>query len=232
MQSSLRSLAFVFVLAACGDEDGPEDPAPVDGSTPSTPDAGNMNIDAARPAPPDASVSADGAVSDAAVVLPSDVDASIQDAATPTADQLLGAATEAKVRSECQVFGEGKLPSDFFAVRDSYERCVASCVVGASCAALKGTFCRTNQNPTSVDSCISACTFPPADGFACGDGSTITFANVCDLQAQCANGSDQASCELFRCTNGKQIPARLVCDGLDGCGDRSDETNQGCAACN
>jgi hypothetical protein len=229
MQSSLRSWALVLLLAACGDDDGPEDPAPVDSSTPSNPDAGNTDIDASLPTPPDAST--DSAINDTSIPVV-DVDANVSaNEPTPTADQLLGNATEAKVRNDCHVFTDGKLPPDFFAVRDAYERCVANCVVSASCAAIKGTFCRANQNPTSVDTCISSCAFPPSDGFACGDGTTITYANVCDLQAQCANGSDQAGCALFTCSNGKQIPARLVCDGLDGCGDRSDELNQGCASC-
>jgi hypothetical protein len=249
MQTSLRSLALILLLAACGDDDGSAQPQP-DGSTPppgtTAPDASTPGLDATTPVQqPDAAtpVTPDSAVTpidtDAGNTQPTEDAGQTSeqpDAATPpqpTPDQLLAAAAEAKVRTECGVFTAGKLPSDFFAVRDSYERCVATCLVDAACNTLKSTLCRTTQQTTTVDSCIAACDITPTDGFACGDGNSVTYAVVCDLESQCANGADQASCaDRFTCTNGKTIPTRLVCDGLDACGDGSDEAAaQGCARC-
>ncbi|MET0284059.1 MAG: hypothetical protein ABW352_06305 [Polyangiales bacterium] len=246
MQTSLRSLALILLLAACGDDDGSAQPQP-DGSTPPTgTDASTPAMDATTPVQqPDATTPV---VSDSAVT-PNDTDAGNTpvdtdagqtteqpDATTPpqpTPDQLLATAAEAKVRTECGVFTQGKLPGDFFAVRDSYERCVATCLVNAPCNVLKSTLCRSTQQTTAVDTCIAACDIAPTDGFACGDGKTVTYAVVCDLESQCTNGADQANCaDQFTCTNGKKIPTRLVCDGLDACGDGSDEAAaQGCARC-
>jgi Low-density lipoprotein receptor domain class A len=232
MQSSLRSLVLVAVLTACGDDDGSE---PVlDGSVPSAPDAGTSNIDAARSPEPDARV--DAAVVDTGTVSMT-IDATVQEAdAAVDPDLALSAALENKLKNECSaVFTAGSWSNEFFAVRDDYERCVASCFVNGSCTDMKSLFCNSTVNP--VVQCVGACNAHPADGFLCGDGSRIPHAYVCDLgmSQNCPDNSDEAHCagDLFTCGSGAKIPRKLVCDLIAICSDDSDET-QGCAkvACN
>ena len=57
---------------------------------------------------------------------------------------------------------------------------------------------------------------------------------VCDGNAQCSNGEDEASCcrpGQYRCaTSGVCIPGTAVCDGWDNCADGSDEIAPACAS--
>ncbi|XP_014662216.1 PREDICTED: basement membrane-specific heparan sulfate proteoglycan core protein-like [Priapulus caudatus] len=65
----------------------------------------------------------------------------------------------------------------------------------------------------------------------CSDGQCIPRDYLCDGEADCKDGSDEASCvkadqcepNEFQCNNGRCIQKIWRCDGDNDCGDRSDE---------
>lgn len=67
----------------------------------------------------------------------------------------------------------------------------------------------------------------PANQFLCGDGSCISNTQVCNGTANCAGGTDEASCsavQQLRCANPLfSTPATNICNGVDDCTDNSDE---------
>ena len=68
--------------------------------------------------------------------------------------------------------------------------------------------------------------------FVCTDNKRcIDYTKVCDLVADCLDGSDEAQCtNHFRCSSsGKLLPKTKQCDGHIDCTDLSDECNQGCS---
>ncbi|MCA9656008.1 MAG: hypothetical protein H6712_01995 [Myxococcales bacterium] len=79
--------------------------------------------------------------------------------------------------------------------------------------------------------CVTAEGCPGA--FTCADGSTIAEAWVCDGEADCEGGEDEAaSCPgPVLCADGSEIPPSWVCDGWDDCGDGSDEPAECAPSC-
>lgn len=98
------------------------------------------------------------------------------------------------------------------------------------------------ENPDALDNCyllfLGAGDCPPsvkavdaevefvcrdAAPFACGSGEEIPETWLCDLEDDCADGSDEADCPVFECMSGDEIPLDWVCDGADDCPDGDDE---------
>jgi hypothetical protein len=63
--------------------------------------------------------------------------------------------------------------------------------------------------------------FPPPPPFACMDGAEIDAGWVCDGEADCANGEDEAMC--FTCADSSVIPTEWVCDTEADCAGGEDE---------
>jgi hypothetical protein len=227
------------LLAACGDDDD-STPVKTDASVSTMPGDASIQIDASVPSTRhDATVSADASAdagsTDAAVDLPLQQDASEQDAALPpNENELLSEKLRARFGAECGAFDDGKWSSDFFAVRDGYERCLATCFTAGPCDDFTKTVCGTGSAAasTSITACLKTCDEHPADGFSCSDGSKITIAQVCNAAPNCPDGADELNCpDSFTCKSGNEtVPGRTVCDGAPTCRDGSDE-QQGCARC-
>jgi len=63
--------------------------------------------------------------------------------------------------------------------------------------------------------------FPPPPPFACMDGAEIDAGWVCDGEADCASGEDEAMC--FTCADSSVIPTEWVCDTEADCEGGEDE---------
>uniref|UniRef100_A0A8C2ZW02 Low density lipoprotein receptor a n=1 Tax=Cyclopterus lumpus TaxID=8103 RepID=A0A8C2ZW02_CYCLU len=71
--------------------------------------------------------------------------------------------------------------------------------------------------------------------FSCGNGQCVSSAFLCDDEADCDDGSDEASCPpitcsgaSFQCNHGVCVPRLWACDGDADCSDGSDEWPQNC----
>jgi hypothetical protein len=108
------------------------------------------------------------------------------------------------------------------------DRCTAGCAVMSNCTELTETFCSGIQN--NFFNCAVACpaaAAPPAGTFYCNDGSYIPGSWVCDGEADCTGGEDEADCTNFTCNDGYIIPGRYVCDSFEDCTGGEDELNCG-----
>lgn len=189
---------------------------------PSGPDANlDAGLDADTPLAPDAtSAGPDAGAGDAGKVDPPE----------PTADQLLAAAMEAKLRQCNIVTGSGFY--NIGLVVDDWDRCIAACIANIGCTDLHLALCFGIRG--AYADCHDACPTAPADGFLCGDGSRIPHHGVCDGDAtpyKCPGHEDELGCETWACDDGQYVTARAVCDGTSkaGCADGSDE-KQNCAS--
>lgn len=135
----------------------------------------------------------------------------------------LSAAVLAKYES-CD-YREPDLTDADYAVEDSYDACIASCVLEASCDELKTLSCEGDVEG-AVGECLAECrpSLSLPGGFVCGNGRSIPHAFLCDLEADCADGEDEEGCGSFTCDDGTIVPAREArCDQVEDCQDRSDE---------
>ena len=165
-----------------------------------------------------------------------------KDGGTPlTADEKLAKALYAKFTSCGLVTGvSATRPYNVGTAEDESDRCGANCMIKATCADLKATFCSRQYNDFAE--CWGNCTSEPADGFQCGDSThkVIPYSSVCDNDSSttldCPNKKDEdpalcASRGVFTCKDGDKVPQSFVCDGRRetgsvskmGCKDGSDE---------
>ncbi|MEZ4451297.1 MAG: LDL receptor domain-containing protein [Nannocystaceae bacterium] len=98
------------------------------------------------------------------------------------------------------------------------------------------------DDPDALDNCyflfLSAGECPPsvtavdaeveyvcrgAGAFACGSGEEIPDTWLCDLEDDCADGSDESRCPVFECDTGDEIPLDWQCDGAADCPNGDDE---------
>ena len=124
-------------------------------------------------------------------------------------------------QKSCGLRNDGK--TDCVNYGDAAEECETGCVAAASCLDLTNYNCSGNS-PTMI-ACMARCVglLP----FVCGDGSTMSPYSRCDGSAQCADGSDEADCDVTggKCRNVDQFVATSqFCDGVEDCADGSDET--------
>jgi hypothetical protein len=113
---------------------------------------------------------------------------------------------------------------------DDYSSCMASngCGTDPCETAFENAADACPELPVAVESAIETqCDGGSGETFTCGDGETVPADYVCDDEADCSDGSDEANCVPFVCDDGTPIPAAYVCDGDDDCGDGSDEANCG-----
>lgn len=88
---------------------------------------------------------------------------------------------------------------------------------------------------------LTVCFFPSVakqctnSEFRCSSGQCVSSSFMCDDEADCDDGSDEASCppatcstSSFRCNNSVCIPNLWACDGDADCPDGSDEWPRNC----
>jgi hypothetical protein len=150
-------------------------------------------------------------------------------ASTSAAAECSGAAQ--RLRS-CGLLSDGDDGCDRLDEQDE-ARCIFVCLQRATCDELETAICAGGDvsDVPSVQACGAACT--ERSGFRCRDGSGDVIPSdwECDTEADCADGSDEASCagELFTCDGGNtMIPLDWQCDAYPDCADASDE--DGCAS--
>ncbi|MEZ4383021.1 MAG: LDL receptor domain-containing protein [Nannocystaceae bacterium] len=109
----------------------------------------------------------------------------------------------------------------------------AACIADLSC-----------ENPDALDNCyllfLGAIDCPDsvtaidaevefvcrgAAPFTCGSGEEIPETWLCDLEDNCADGSDESDCPVFTCMSGDEIPLDWACDGEEDCPDGDDEAD-------
>jgi hypothetical protein len=125
------------------------------------------------------------------------------------------AAALSKLRS-CNLITAGESDCDSSNAEDD---CIARCFSEATCTELRDFYC-ADDGP--LVSCREAC----SPSFRCEDGETIPADYQCDVEADCADGSDEIGCPpgtAFQCESGESIPAEWECDGTADCADLSDE---------
>jgi Low-density lipoprotein receptor domain class A len=192
-------LALSLLMSACP-EDSPSIPSPRPSADAST------ATDAGMPATDAAARSTDAA----GPVDPSPAD--------PYAE--LAARQLAKAKA-CG-FYEPSADPDIYLVLDAYDACLATCVIDAPCARLTGMLCDALESFTCWDDCELEGV--PADGYRCRDGTRIPHAYLCDFEADCQGGEDEASCGEYRCASGETLPNSMArCDYIADCADESDE---------
>lgn len=144
----------------------------------------------------------------------------------------LCASFESRLR-ECGLLSAGKSSCDVTQDRSDAARCALDCLTQIDCATLSLFACSTNVPTTadsaSFDDCVTQCAVK--FGFHCaapqGGPTAVPPDYVCDGEADCADASDEASCEQFDCGNGEQVPAIWFCDGAPDCSNGTDE-GDGC----
>lgn len=114
---------------------------------------------------------------------------------------------------DCGILGEGPFTcTDPVTTQDE---CAYQCAALASCGILSQLVCN-GVRTFPLESCFLDC-----DNFQCGDGESIRSLWACDGYADCADASDEASCET--CGTGEIYAPRLKCDQYPHCPDGSDE---------
>ncbi len=116
---------------------------------------------------------------------------------------------------------------------DSFSDCQATCYAALSCESASYLVCQVvyelpEAERLALRDCLETCRIESS--FACGDGTTTSSANVCDLEQDCLNGSDEVDCSnhpnTFQCDDGELIWYDFRCDtGTPDCVDGSDEMN-------
>jgi hypothetical protein len=99
---------------------------------------------------------------------------------------------------------------------DPVEQCAFDCLSVASCSLLASSHC-VGSAP-ALARCFSFC-----DYFTCDETLLIPRYYVCDRQADCQDGTDEADCDYFDCGSGDVVDASNVCNGFFECLDGSDE---------
>jgi hypothetical protein len=137
------------------------------------------------------------------------------------------------VLRNCGVLSPGSLQCEVAAGAQKLNDCLTDCLAAANCETVETVVC-TDQGLTTTDAlrlddCALQCN--ERFGFRCSDAlggqSTIPPDYVCDGEADCADASDEAGCELFDCGDGQQVVADFFCDGYADCTNERDE-GSGC----
>lgn len=97
--------------------------------------------------------------------------------------------------------------------------CYLGCFLKASCIEIKTLYCDHVSTGTYKE-CAEQCVL-----FTCKKGGTIDTRFVCDGNADCSDGSDEAGCpsRTFTCKKGNTVGSYAHCDGHSDCEDGSDE---------
>lgn len=148
----------------------------------------------------------------------------------PTADGGPCARGTARLRA-CGLLGAGTaLCSAQTAERPEEASCTQACLEGAECATLSSILCAGEfpsdaADAADLNACVSRCS--EQHGFQCGAGAlgrtAVPSTFVCDGEADCGDGSDEAGCEQFDCGGGETVVAAWFCDGVPDCSNAIDE---------
>jgi len=129
----------------------------------------------------------------------------------------------------CSVVENDIPEARFRRIEDDYDRCVATCIIGAPCDSVANYYCNPGQQD-SLATCIGSCSTGPADGFECADGTKIPHAFVCDITLGDCPGTDDEGkqCGTYSCDDGQVLYSDdLRCDAFPHCSDGSDELRCG-----
>lgn len=118
----------------------------------------------------------------------------------------------------CGLLTEGEVGPNVLARFYAPTACYQECLGSATCEELDQLVCGGALELRRR--CDQRC------AFRCGDGTLIAVEQRCDGWNACADGADEAGCEMWTCRDGAQVPAARRCDRGWHCPDGSDE--EGC----